>query len=303
MSTSKLAWGIRVTTFLMVLLLIGLEDVGQLPGTGVALLVIALGIPHGAADHLIYRARHPQSSTVRSLLDFSLYYLLLILAYALLWVLLPTVALVLFLAVSAYHFGQEQIDTRPASGLLQQLHSLLWGAFVLFFPIVLHLPDAQPIIERMVGQEIPLPDKAQRQCFLVVLVGANAYLAARRASLQQVTTGAQFRHRRFLDLILLVLLYLHTDLLMGFALFFLLWHSVPAAVSQWRYLRTHRLSGSVTGYLWQLSPLSLGAALTFVLVYHLWSESPGAGIDLGMVFIFISLITLPHALLVNAVYR
>lgn len=273
---------------------------GHLSTTTVALIVIGLGIPHGAADHLIFRARRPGENSGRSTLRFTLFYLLLILSYGLLWLTVPALALGLFLTVSVYHFGQAQVGKRREPRPRTVSRSLLWGCFALFFPILLHYPQAQPIIEGMLHRPLPLPPYwTVRICFLLVMANAYFIILTPRDNYRERTA----MRRQLLDLLLLTLLYLTTDLLMGFAVFFLLWHSIPAAVAQWRYLRGRQLSKGVGHYLQQLLPLSLGAAVSLGTLYYLWSGSPGAGPDLGAVFILISLISLPHAFLVDAVYR
>lgn len=235
------------------------------------------------------------------MLRFSLYYALLVGAYALLWRVFPVMSLLLFLLVSAYHFGQEQLAASPRG--TGKLHAILWGGFVLSFPLLCHYEEARPIIEQMVRRELPLLTTPQRSAALIGLLAVNAYFILRsHAEARTAAERLQWR-RSLLDLLLLSALYLSTNLLLGFSLFFLLWHSLPAAVSQWRYLQRQQLTTDLRQYLYQLGPLSLGAALGFVLFYHYWPTDPGAGLDLGPVFIFVSLITLPHALLMDAVYR
>ena len=82
-------------------------------------LITFLGIPHGAIDHIIYYqiCRQNPSSRVnaqgsdRSIeigkrLGFYWNYLLIMKVWAFSWYFCPTVTLVVFLAISAYHFGE-----------------------------------------------------------------------------------------------------------------------------------------------------------------------------------------------------
>ncbi|WP_157974291.1 Brp/Blh family beta-carotene 15,15'-dioxygenase [Lewinella sp. IMCC34183] len=252
-------------------------------GAVVALILVALGIPHGAADHLIYRSQHAGTGTSWSL-RFSAYYLLLIAAYALLWLLVPLLALILFLAVSVYHFGQSRAG--------DPVEQLLWGLFVLGFPVLGHFAQAQPVIAGMIGFSPDLPGwvTAYLPSLFVLSVGAVAIRCD--------------DYERLLDLALLAAVFLSVDLLLGFAIYFLLWHSLPAARDQWLYLRQHSLSGRLSTYLLQLLPLTLGAFVTLALVYwFVLRQADGTALPLSHLFILVSLITLPHALLVSVVYR
>lgn len=295
MSGNLLSWLIRAATLVALLFLQRLDGVSATAG---ALALIALGIPHGAADHLIFRSRYPGRLTG---LRFLLFYVLLIIIYAALWVWLPWLALLLFLGASVFHFGQSYYDPQPRlHGSRPWMLRLCWGAFVLLFPIFYHYGEARPIVESIVGREMELPP-GWSLALPFILIAVNAYL---------VLTGrdrggrlSPALRRQLLDLLLLSLLYCTTPLLQGFAVYFLLWHSVPALVEQWRYLSRHRLSGGFRDYVWQLVPLSLGAFVTLGLAYWWFSHRSGLVIDPGMFFILVSLITLPHAFLVDRVYR
>ena len=293
MGSSGLSWGIRGLSLLVLCLM---QIIGKEPGittTGLALLLIVLGIPHGAADHLIFRARHPNREWRGQRWRFLGFYSLLVVSYGVLWYLLPAVAFLIFLGVSVYHFGQSYGE----GGMVSQL---AWGSFVLLFPVVLHYPEAAPIIERMAGTTLTIGEGEQiKVCGLLILCNLLALLweaAHQLASRREVA-------RRMLDLVLLTALYLSTDLLLGFGLFFLLWHSVPAAAEQWRYLHRRAVVADVRGYLRELLPLTLGAIGTLGGLYLWIAGGHGGGIDLGVVFMLVSLITLPHAFLIDRVYR
>ena len=272
----SLAWGIRGLTLLTAVLS------PQTGALGLALLLLALGIPHGAADHLIFRSRHPGGSTF-PVVPFVTFYAGIVGGYTLLWWWLPDLALGIFLAVSVYHFGQ------PHGRHLGE--RILWGSFALGFPVLYHFPQAEPIISGMLGHAVVLPD-GWTLGIPVLLVAANLSLA--------LLTG---QRDKAVDTLVLTLAYLCTDLLLGFAIFFLLWHSLPALVEQWRYLTRHRLTGGWASYLGQLLPLTAGAfvamAIAFAFLYGRGDHMP----DLSYLFIMVSLITLPHALLVDRIYR
>ncbi|WP_116105091.1 Brp/Blh family beta-carotene 15,15'-dioxygenase [Lewinella sp. IMCC34191] len=272
----RLSWIIRGLTLLIAFLS---PPAGSL---GIAMVLLALGIPHGAADHLIFRSRQSAGSAF-SVFAFAVYYVGVIGSYTLIWWWWPAVALLLFLAVSVYHFGQ------PHGGNLAD--RLLWGTFVLGFPVLYHYPQAEPIITGMLGYRVDLP-AGWSGGIPALLVTANVSFALLNR-----------QWARLLDLVILVAVYLGTDLLLGFAVFFLLWHSLPALVEQWRYLTRHRLTRGWSTYLLQLLPLSLGAFVSMGVAYLLLHARGPQTPDLSYLFIMVSLITLPHALLVDRVYR
>ncbi|CAH0999961.1 beta-carotene 15,15'-dioxygenase [Neolewinella maritima] len=293
MSGNTLSWIIRGCSLLLLIVLQYSAARTDLSASSVAVLLIVLGIPHGAADHLIFQARYPGQSWRVQRWKFFAFYLVLMLLYGGLWLLLPLLALLLFLGVSVYHFGQSY-------GIGSLASRMAWGLFVLSFPVLLHWPEARPIIERMVGSSLP-PDGTLTIVLCGALVAANLLLPL--LDLHADRTNRRATLRRLLDVILLTVVFMSTDLLLGFAVFFLLWHSLPAAVEQWGYLHRHRLSADVWAYGRQLLPLSLGALISLGAVYGWLAQGTVEGIDLGIVFMLVSLITLPHAFLVDRVYR
>ena len=294
MGSSGLSWSIRGLSLLVLCLV---QLIGYEPGitsTGLALLLIVLGIPHGAADHLIFRARHPERQWRNQPWQFLGFYSLLVILYGILWYLFPAVAFLLFVGVCVYHFGQSY---GGKGGMASQL---AWGSFVLLFPVMLHYPEAAPIIERMAAKTLAI-SVSERVTVCDLLIVANVALPLLEASRHRATRREVAR--RLLDLALLTALYLSTDLLLGFGLFFLLWHSVPAAAEQWRYPQRRAVVVNMQGYLRELLPLTLGAIGTLGGLYLWISSGRGSGIDLGVEFMLMSLITLPHAFLIDRVYR
>lgn len=264
-----------------------------------ALLLIAAGIPHGAADHLLFRrALVRRGENWGAVLPrFFLLYALLTGAYVLVWWFWPLGALILFLLLSAYHFGQTEYHAVRVGPWRRRLLFLLFGSFAIGFPVLWHLREAQPILNALLDNRVEIsPAFARSTAWVLLALNALAlfWLPAEKG---------KARLGRLLELSVLVVLFVSLPLLMGFAVFFLLWHSWPALVDQYRFLKKGREDWSWNDYLRGLLPLSLGA---FVLLVPLLFLGP-VRIDLASatakIFLFISVITLPHALLVDFVYR
>jgi Brp/Blh family beta-carotene 15,15'-monooxygenase len=80
-----------------------------------AALICLVGLPHGALDPVVAR-QHKLFSSLKGGLAFYSLYLLVSLLMVLLWVLSPHIALTLFLAYSALHFGRDW-RSLPLGGL------------------------------------------------------------------------------------------------------------------------------------------------------------------------------------------
>jgi Brp/Blh family beta-carotene 15,15'-monooxygenase len=92
-------------------------------------LFVALGLPHGAVDHITYH--HALGRTERSApWRFVLPYLLGLGGFALLFVVAPAVATWAFLALAAWHFGQSHVELRTDE-ILDRIRGFALGAVLL----------------------------------------------------------------------------------------------------------------------------------------------------------------------------
>ena len=92
-------------------------------------LFVALGLPHGAVDHITYH--HALGRTERSApWRFVLPYLLGLGGFAVLFVVAPAVATWAFLALAAWHFGQSHVEVRT-NEILDRVRGFALGAVLL----------------------------------------------------------------------------------------------------------------------------------------------------------------------------
>ncbi|WP_421797987.1 Brp/Blh family beta-carotene 15,15'-dioxygenase [Haliscomenobacter sp.] len=118
-------------------------------------LIVGLGIPHGATDHRIFHELLQQKGGKPAMLGFYGAYLGLMLIYALIWWLSPVFSLLIFFITSMYHFGQSNWNYLSLKAGFQVPLYLVYGAFVLFVPILAHFEIAQPIVESIIQWTLP----------------------------------------------------------------------------------------------------------------------------------------------------
>lgn len=246
------------------------------------ILLCTVGIPHGANDYL-YR----KNTTSSGLLVFTAVYLGVIGLYLGLWQLSPAAALIVFFAVSFHHFGQSNFE----NSAVRHLPSLLWGLWVTIFPVILHFGEATAIFNDMLRLEdsegIALPPVWKWGTSLVL---GGAYTAS------LFRYGKNERGRYFLQFALVTLWYLATPLLFGFITVFCLWHALQSLRHQLHRYRntTGRSAGDFAK---ALLPFGAIAVLGFAAFLYF------RGVVIGEAFILLSLITLPHIMVMHRLYR
>ena len=246
-----------------------------------ALIILLVGIPHGGIDHLI----HNPTITPRGLARFILRYLLLMLGYGLMWWILPLVALIAFLGMSAYHFGQshflEQGKLENKEGLLY----LLKGAFFLFLILFGDWSMTQKILSSMISMDL---SEEFRLGFLGFLLVSSLIAQGFSTKPFGLTDGLDY-------LILAPILYF-SPLLIGFSVYFGFWHSLPSMLAEYAYLRNIPAFNSPLKFGIQLLPFSGISLVGIAAILVVGLEFLAPNQLYLLFFVLISLISLPHIL-------
>lgn len=265
-------------------------------------LMLLIGLPHGATDHGLFLALAVDGSVGRKV-NFYLFYALVIGAYGLLWYLVPLLAFGLFMLLSVYHFGQSNwADVAYDNNRFARLHYMLWGSGILLTPILLHAGEAATIVAAMTDIMLPVPSRTA----VLVVVGVLA-LANLVATLTFWWKGAIPQRRFVRELVgyaALLAMFFTNSLLLGFTVYFVFWHSLASARDQVRFFRK-RLSPAVRRQLLFGILTTVGGAIIFCLLAW-FGPGPETALRpgiIGGVFVFISLLTLPHMLLVEQLYN
>ena len=237
-----------------------------------ALLLVAGGLPHGASDHLVagpvWRARFGRAGAPAFLVA----YLLLAGTVFSVWRAVPTAALLGFLALSAWHFSEE--DARGRS----RWERVARGLMPVGLPALLHPAALVELLEPMVGGSSPdarLVGGVMAAAGVSALVALAGWWRAERRLPGEAWAAA--------------LALIACPPLLGFALFFALGHSRRAAGRRRAGLGLDR-----RGYALAVAPTVLGGAA--VLAVAAW-WLPGAG-PAGWLVIGLAALTVPHMLLV-----
>jgi Brp/Blh family beta-carotene 15,15'-monooxygenase len=203
----------------------------------------------------------------------------------LLWWLLPVAALIAFLGMSAYHFGQshflEQGQLQPKEGLLY----LLKGSFFLSVILFGDWEMTQEILSPILTISIP---ETYRLLSMGLLMASS--LIAHGWKNRSLSLGDA------LDYLVLVPILYFSPLLISFAVYFGFWHSLPSMLAEYKYLSQHPTFNSPLKFGKQLLPFS-GISLVGITVILIIGMKFFDSSQLYLLFfVMISLISLPHIL-------
>jgi Brp/Blh family beta-carotene 15,15'-monooxygenase len=263
------------------------------------MLIFLLGIPHGAIDNHLFLQRSDTAP-----IKFYSVYLLAIAVNALFWFLLPIVALLFFILLSAYHFGQAQFaNYRHLPRLGTLFTQFFWGLLIILMFIYFNRPELLAWTETY----------ADLQPFRRLL--ATGWLSG-MFIFSATMTGLLFvmaLFRKWIpprDLIVEVLLIaavllssIFLPFLAGFALFFVIMHSFRVMGAEFWHFYDRLSRQNLSDFIRLLAPLSL---LSFIGLGVLAAAIYSQFLPLSLPFLLlisISSITLPHAFVMERFYR
>jgi len=249
---------------------------------GLGIVVVVFGLPHGALDPWIAE-KIGLGRTTRQAITFNLAYLAVAAAVVLVWLWVPTLSLLVFLVISAWHFSGDW------EGSLNRAWRLCAGLLLLLMPIGFHTETVASLFSHLSGASGA--DLARTLSLPVWLLSSAMLALIGRAALQRHwTCMMEFS-------LLLALAYL-TPPLVYFALYFCLLHSPRHLLGLFRaanapeYPRLMRMMLTYT-----VATLLLAAVL-----WWLWSAVPLDSLILRLVFIGLAAVTVPHMMLIAAAY-
>ena len=255
------------------------------------LLIFTFGILHGANDLLLIKNTN-DSKNAFSFTKILIYYVLVVLSGLLLFYLVPVLALLLFILVSAFHFGDQQglyLDFDVPKWLLI-LYPFTYGIVLLFLLFFFHINEVQIIVTEII--RFKLPSYYINETLIIsglIFISLSFYFYWKFESFRKKL------ERELFFLLLFAILFKTSDLIWGFAIYFIIWHSIPSILDQIKYLHgsftfTHFIAYCKNGFVyWFASLLGIG------LLYFLFRDTE---IFNGLFFSFLAAITFPHVLVI-----
>ena len=261
--------------------------------------LLLLGIPHGAIDNILYLRNNQIKNR-----EFIGAYLVFVGMNVALWTLIPTVAYVLFLLISAYHFGQSQFShyfKHQPLGI--QVLYLLWGVAILSNLLFFNAAEIQQIISSNTEFAFFIPVQNESLLFYLSTVSTALTLTFMVILTVYNALTVETLLMELLVFGLILASFFLMPLLVGFTLYFVILHSIKVLGEERRYLIAEKIVHSTGTFIKIVAPLTLlsiaGMGLLFAMIYFNWLN-----LTYGYcLLIVISSITLPHVFVMNKFYN
>ncbi|HLO56350.1 MAG TPA: Brp/Blh family beta-carotene 15,15'-dioxygenase [Saprospiraceae bacterium] len=270
----------------------------QYPLLGI--LLVTIGLPHGATDYLLFRRMHRSKLTKKQIFRFFAIYVTAVLGFLLFWLIFPLYSFIIFIVISAYHFGQSNWENIIIPKAYSILINFFWGVFAIGGSVLWHWDESKMIIGQVIGfiPDLSLTLMANIQVSLVII---NVLIILFLKYHQKLNTLALLVE--ISKIIILSLLFYFTPMLVGFALYFALWHSLSSLKSQLSYYKKLWPSFTIGDYYRQAAPYTILAVFGFIMMVigHTYILPNVSMISTFLVFI--ACVTLPHIFVVDESYQ
>lgn len=262
--------------------------------------VFIVGIPHGAIDHIIASELFRNNKGFRGHLMFYSSYLLIMAILGLLWFLSPPAGMVVFLLISIYHFGQADMEEYISDENPPVSWNILRGIFVIGLILFSNTGKTFPVISDATGIPITEFQSILSYSNTVIATLLIVYLMASLYSLYQGSIRNPLIF--FADAILLTSLFLITGPFIGFAIYFAVWHSSGHIHEMIRFFNSRNKNFGLREFILKSLPFTIISLLGLTGLYYI-QELTGSGQRfITLMFILISVLTLPHMVVVNKMY-
>ena len=260
------------------------------------LLIFIFGILHGAND-LIIIASLNQENDSKNFFKILILYLLLITLTSILFIFTPSLAIILFIAISGYHFGEQhwQDLNEGISKKNKIIFCLNYGMFILLLLFNFHIPEVQIIIQNITSHLIP-----------VIVFKVSLYIVSCMLLIQSfwfMNHSNYFINTAVIQILYLLvfsIIFKVASLIWGFTIYFIMWHSIPSLYDQIKFLYGRYTFKNFISYVksafvyWMLSLLGI------LLLYYLLKDET---IFDAIFFSFLAAITFPHVWVISKMFK
>lgn len=265
--------------------------------------IIALGIPHGAADLLISKKDANDNRILFSYPKFFVVYIGRLLGFFLLLLFMPTIGIILFILIAAFHFGETDLYKFDTHSFKGKLFSLSYGLVITGVILLTHFEQVSTLLLLLKSgkDHVNLISWAGHFKFAILSVLILFFFFTVFIYFSGNTNNPDISGKFILNLAVIVLIVYNLPLLLGFTFYFVLWHSVMSLKNITTYLqKAHDFS--VIGFIKQISLYSLLAMAGITMFGMAGFMFLNHNTLVIYVFLGLAVLTAPHVQVMHTMY-
>ena len=254
-------------------------------------LILTFGVLHGANDITLIKSLPSENQSNKYTL---LRYIGAVAFVSILFLMSKSLALLFFILISGYHFGEQHFGNAMRSETRLALPFYLsYGLVVLFMVFALQLNEVVLIIEDIAGVTLSTSFFTFGLLSVAIcFIGLGLFLY-----LKSHLKINPLKELFYLGVLALV--FANASLVWGFAIYFIFWHSLPSLNDQLGFLYGKATKNTFLRYLKSSSIYWLASILGLTLMYLLLKDQ--VDFFITVVLYILAAITFPHVLVMSKV--
>jgi len=248
------------------------------------ILVISIGIIHGANDLLILSTKDKKNKTfIKNLII----YVSIIFFCLLIYFISPFLAIVFFVLLSSYHFGEEHLGSKiKVNSIFNSIYFLAYGLFIFSLLFYQSLFDVDTIMVELTGTSF-----SKIQVEITLIISAILLFSGSLYVIMIKKNDWMLFFKEFFYLVLLFLVFRTSSLILGFAIYFIFWHSIPSIIHQVEFISGDLNKRNIYFYI-KKALIYWIISITGLLV--LYQIVPQIDLFATVVFVILFAVTAPH---------
>lgn len=265
--------------------------------------IVALGVPHGAADLLVANQKASMEAKAFSKINFLSSYILRLVLFAFILWFFPLAGNLLFIVFAAYHFGETDLYKFQTDTIAGKLFIISYGLLILGVILLHNFQDLLPLFQQF-------KSGIQNASFInwvntyrySILSFLGFFFFASTFFYFLTNKNSYLKGDFLLQLALLLFILYHLPMLLGFTFYFVVWHSVLSIQKIISYLRQDKLFSSSV-IIRQICFYSFLAMAGIVIFGFAGFMFVNANTIVIYVFLGLAVLTAPHMQIMHDMYR
>lgn len=259
-------------------------------------LILSFGILHGAND-LVLINELDINNKPKSFLKLLFSYVVIVLSAVALFVFIPSIAMLLFIIISAYHFGEQhwQKLKEEQPQVITILFQLNYGLFILFLLFVFHKTEVIEIVYKITSITVG-------EMFIEIVFSISTFLLI-VLTLFIVNKTIEFKKNipeQLLYILVFAIIFKVGSLIWAFTIYFILWHSIPSLNDQIKFLYGSYSFKNFINYFKSAFLYWVVSLIGITILYYFFKDQK---LFEALFFSFLAAITFPHAWVILKMFK
>jgi Brp/Blh family beta-carotene 15,15'-monooxygenase len=258
-------------------------------------LILSFGVLHGANDLVLIDQL--KSNKKLDFVKIIGIYVSIVGISVLLFTNIPIVALLLFIIVSSYHFGEQHWNEiiKTNKSLVRSLFQFNYGLLIL---VILFYFNTKEVIE--IIYEITKYTISAEHIEGAVLIALSAFVIL---SIRLYLISTEFKNNlieQLFYLVVLAVVFKASSLIWGFTIYFIFWHSIPSLNDQLIFLYGSSTWADFKKY---FKTAFIYWFISLIGVFGLYYIAKDMVVFDALFFAFLASITFPHFIVILNMYQ